>query len=186
MLSLKNQIVWYRRTQWVLGAATLLVCIGFYVFAYRPQVQRLQALNTRISRDHAELLGTQSKTRVLPSVSAEVKSLKERLGRFKTISKQHEVGEFLQEMDQVSRQASVKNVLIKEVVSPGIGRLGDRISEKALDISFEGDFTNIYTFLRSTEDFQRLTRIPSLTIKARDRYGNVKVSMKMNIYFQVQ
>lgn len=186
MLSLKNQIVWYRRTQWALGIATLLVCACFYVFGYRPQQQRLQTLNTKISRDHAELLGTQTKTRVLPSVSAEVKMLRDRLGRFKTISKQHEVGQFLQEMDQVSRQASVKNVLIREDISSGAGWSGDRISRKSLDISFEGDFVSIFSFLRSTEDMQRLTRIPSLTIKAKDRTGNVKVSMKMNIYFQVQ
>jgi Tfp pilus assembly protein PilO len=186
MLSLQKQISLFKRTQWALIAIMLLIAGAFYLFVYRPMVHKQAVLDADIRTSHADLRGSRDKTSVLPSVLAEVDQLRKRVSQFKTVSRPHEVGDFLKEMEQLSAQASLKSLVIKEVLGPSVGRLGGRMNEKALDISFEGDFVSIYSFLRNSEDLQRLTRIPSLSIRSRDRRGTVRVAMKMNIYFQAE
>jgi hypothetical protein len=51
-------------------------------------------------------------------------------------------------------------------------------------MNFEGDFQNVFSFIRQLEEMQRLTRVRSLTVKCKDgKLGHVDVSMAMNIYF---
>lgn len=186
MVSLQTQNLWLKRTQWTLLAAMLLLAGGFYFAVYRPQVVKAASLKSQIRQSRTELMASQSKTSVLPSVDQEVQRLRERVSRFKTLPQQKDLGQFLLEMEQLARHTSLRNLNVGEVVTPGVIRPGGRINSKTLDLSFEGDFVSIYSFLRSTEDFQRLTRVPSMSIKAKDRSGQVKVSMKMNIYFQAE
>lgn len=186
MLSLQRQISCYKRMQWVLIALTVGAIGAFYALIYRPEVRQLRTLEAKIEAHRSELAGTQNKTKVLPSVVAEVERLRERVGKFKTVSRQHEIGNFLADMEEASKQASLRNMVFQELPPTNINRLGGKLQDKALSISFEGDFNSIYSFLRRTEDQQRLTRIPALNIRSRDRSGQVKVSMKMNIYFQAE
>lgn len=183
MLSLQNQISWFKRVQWSLICGTLAAAGTFYWFVYRPKVQRMDQLRSEIASSEKELAGSRNKTSVLPSVVAEVDQLKQRVGRFKTVSRPQEAGLVHQEMEEILRQSSLKNVNYQEDPA-GIGRMGGKLSGRAVQISFEGDFNSIYSFLRRTDDLQRLTRIPTLIIKSRDRHGMVKVAMRMNIYFQ--
>ena len=45
-------------------------------------------------------------------------------------------------------------------------------------------FLNACTFLRQTEEMQRLTRVRSISIRSKDgKLGQVEVQMAMNIYF---
>ena len=51
-------------------------------------------------------------------------------------------------------------------------------------MTFEGDFLNVFGFLRELEGMQRLTRVKTLSVRCKDpKTGQVDVSMAMNIYF---
>jgi Tfp pilus assembly protein PilO len=174
-----------KRTQWTLLAATLLLAGGFYAFVYRPQVAQATQLKSQIQQTRADLTASQSKTSVLPSVDQEVQRLRDRVSKFKSLPQQKDLGQFLLSMEQLAKQTNLK-LNIGETVTPGLIRPTGKINSKTLDLSFEGDFVSIYSFLRSTEDFERLTLVPSISVKAKDRSGQVKVAMKMNIYFQAE
>lgn len=182
MLSLQSQISLYTRAQWALHAAMVLMVGGFYFFGYRPQTQHMADLRMQISTSQGDLGSGQSQTRQLPSVAAEVEQLKASLRKFKTVPKQQELAQFIRDISQLAQQSSLKKIDIRE--DPMIR--GEKLNQKAINISFEGDFVSVFSFLRHTEDMQRLTRVPTLTIKGLGREGQVKVTMTINIYFQAE
>jgi Tfp pilus assembly protein PilO len=58
--------------------------------------------------------------------------------------------------------------------------------EQPVSLTFEGDFVNVFSFLRQTEEMQRLTRVKELKLRSSDRTGKsgqVEVELSMNIYF---
>ena len=63
-------------------------------------------------------------------------------------------------------------------------RRQDLYGEIPIVMSFEGDFTNVFGFVRRLEEMQRLARVKQMTVKAKDgKAGQVDVSLTMNIYF---
>ena len=64
----------------------------------------------------------------------------------------------------------------------------EQVRELPIKLQFEGDFTNVYAFLRNVEEMPRMTRVRGMQIKARDREtsGHVQVQLAMNIYFAAE
>ena len=65
-------------------------------------------------------------------------------------------------------------------------RNGEQFAEWPISLKFEGDFMNVFSFLRKTEEMQRLTRLRGLRLKGLDhggKAGQVQVELSMNIYF---
>jgi hypothetical protein len=53
-----------------------------------------------------------------------------------------------------------------------------------IELKFEGDFSNVFSFLQQTEAQKRLTRVKKIELKAKDREpGQVQVQLTMNIYY---
>ena len=51
-------------------------------------------------------------------------------------------------------------------------------------LSFEGDFTSVFSFIQEVEDMQRLTRIRDVTMTGLDsKQGTVNVTLAVNIYY---
>lgn len=180
MGKLQSQIRWCSRAQWSLAAVTLLLIAVFYFLSYRPQHQRQRELSLLIERQKRELREGKSHTSALPEVASEVERLRARLERSKkSIPKQQDLPQFIRDVSQLSQQASLK----KPAFKPGTPARLDLVSELPIHMTFEGDFVNVYSFLRNLEEMPRLTRVRDMKLTSRDRNGQIKVQMSMNIYF---
>jgi Tfp pilus assembly protein PilO len=179
MRTLQNQIKWSSRAQWALAAAIVLLLSGFYLLAYRPQTQRLRELRAQVAENQRDLSSNQDQTKILPRVQSEVEVLRARLARYKALPKQQELPQFIKDVAQLGQQASLKRFDLK----PGVPVRDERFNELPLQLTFDGDFVNVYSFLRHTEELQRLTRVRAMSVRSKDRSGLVKVQLTMNIYF---
>src|SRR5450432_4024609 len=179
MLSLQNKIVWLRRVQWTLGVTMVLLVASFYFLAYRPHMRRIAELQDQIDKYDSELNASKDQTRILPDVALDVERLKTRLSKFKTLPHQQELAQFIKDIAQLGQQSSLK----KFELTRNVPARGERLNELPIQLTFEGDFVNVFSFLRHAEELQRLTRVPSMSIKSIDKLGQVKVQMTMNIYF---
>jgi Tfp pilus assembly protein PilO len=179
MWSLQSQLKWSVRAQWSLATAIVLTLAAFYGLAYRPQSRHLAALRQQITASQLELDANQTQTSILPRVQRDVANLRARLARYKALPRQKELGPYIMDIAQLGQQASLKQWDWK----PGDTSRNERCNEIPLRITFEGDFVNVYSFLKHAEDLQRLARVRSLNLKSKDRQGQVKAQLVMNIYF---
>ena len=74
--------------------------------------------------------------------------------------------QFLQGHDRSSgsNRASLHNFTIK----PGAESRGDLFSELPISLSFDGDYLDVFSFLRGAEEMKRLTRIGTMSIKEKE------------------
>jgi Tfp pilus assembly protein PilO len=180
MLGLKQQIAWLGRVQWTLGGAMLLLLGAFILFIYRPHMRQLADLQQQIDRYDVELIQSKDQTKILPDVAADVEKLKTKLAKCKTLPRQQELAEFIKDIAQLGQGANLK----KFELTRGIPSRGARLNELPIQLTFEGDFVSVFSFLRHAEELQRLTRVPTMSIKTQDdAAGVVKVQLTMNIYF---
>jgi Tfp pilus assembly protein PilO len=182
MLTLQKQITWCTRAQWTLGAVIVALTGGFYLFGYRPITQRQAQLQVQIAARQFELSDTGSKAHVLPQVATEVKILRLKLEGSKRLPKQNDLAQFMRDITQLSSQSSLKNFHVK----PDEATRTELYSSMPIKLTFEGDFVNVFSFLRQTETMQRLTRTRSISLTSKgddDKSGTVKAELSMNIYF---
>ena len=65
MLTLQNKIVWLRRVQWTMGAATLVIATGFYLCGYKPHMRRLADLQDQIEKYDSELIASRDQKQAM-------------------------------------------------------------------------------------------------------------------------
>ncbi len=179
MRSLKGQSDFLHRMQWTIAAVMVLLVGAFYVLIYRPQTLKLTTLQGQIKQTRTELIDAQAQTTMLPLVEADVEQLKLRLAKFKTLPKRDELEVFVKDIAQITQQTALKN----PVMTKGATRTIDKINEIPINLKFEGDFGNAFTFLRNAERMQRLTRVPKLNIRSSDNAGQIKAELTMNVYY---
>jgi Tfp pilus assembly protein PilO len=181
MRTLKSQFGWCVRVQWTLAVAMLVLAAGFYLFWYRPGENRLRDLKMQIEARQRELGSNQARASQLPEVTLAVDKLRVRLERFdKKLPKQQELGQFIKDITTLSRHSSLRKIDVR----PGPAHRTELYSELPISFSFEGDFMDVFSFIRQTEDMQRLTRVRSVEIKNHNnKPGEVEVQLSMTIYF---
>ncbi len=182
MRSLQNQIDWYARAQWTLGIVTAVGLLGFYVMGYRPATRNLAALQRQIELKRQALLTDQDRARSLPAVLREVQRLEQSVRDYdRKFPRQVELGQFIKDLTEISQQLSLQEVRLQPLAS----KRSDGYCEQPIQLSFQGDFLTVASFLRQVEDLQRLTRIRRLTMKATvGKPGVVEVTdMVSSVYF---
>jgi Tfp pilus assembly protein PilO len=185
MRSLQSQITWCARGQWALGGLIVVVVLAFYALGFRPLSHRLSNLRWQITQRQRDVLAGRNETKVLPDIAGEVKRLQGRLERSnKSIPPQQELSQFIKDITQLSQQANLKKFSYK----PGVATRGEQVCELPIPLVFEGDFLNVYAFLRNVEEMPRMTRVRGMQIKAKDRDKGevVQVQLSMNIYFAAE
>jgi Tfp pilus assembly protein PilO len=182
MPSLKTQMRWFTRIQQTLVAALVFTAIGFYALAYRPETNRLQALDGRIGQNQRELTSEQSKAKVLPQVQAEINHYTAILADFKKLpATNSDLGQFEVEMSTLSHRYNLQGWTCDLQGTPN--RDG-QFYELPIRVKFDGDFRDVYTFLCKMEDLSRLTRVKKLVIQSSASHdGSVQVEMLMNLYY---
>lgn len=181
MQTLQSQIGWCARIQWGLGSTMLTMVVAFYVMGYRPASQRLAALHQDIEIKQRELRDNQSRTQIRPVVEDKVRELHKKLQRFdKKLPRQQEFGQFYNDITFLGRQSALSKCFVEPAAVP---RRNDRFVELPIDLRFEGDFLNVFAFLRQIDEMQRLTRVQSLKVTSKGDSGQVEVQLSMNIYY---
>lgn len=179
--SLQNQIGWCARAQWILAGAMIAMVGGFYLFEYRPAMQKRAELRMQIDAKRNELVASKTLAEGIKDVALNVEKLKVTLGRFDMkMPKQAELGQFFREVTQISQNTSLRGWDITHG-SPSRSQL---FGELPIKLKFTGEFLNVVSFLRQVEDMKRLTRVRDINIKSTNpKLGQVEVELTMNIYF---
>ena len=183
MRTLQTQAEFCARAQWVLGIALAVMIVGFYAVAYRPSKQKLDGLQMQIDAKRRDLTSNRTRVQILPDVLLAVNEMRNRLERFdKKLPKAPELHAFINGITEVSAQAGTRN---KWTVEPGVPVRSELYAEWPISLKFEGDFVNVFHFLRRAEEMQRLTRVKGLKVRGIDagKSGQVQVELSMNIYF---
>jgi len=166
-----------------LGLVCGLVALagGFYLLGYRPADHQLKQLTAQMQAKHQELQSSRHEAEKLPAVEMDVQNLKLRLERYdKKLPRQQELGQFIRDITQLSQQSTLR----KLTVQPGVPKRHQLFNELPISLNFEGDFLAVFSFLKETEEMQRLTRVRAISVKCRDtKLGHVEVQLSMNIYF---
>ncbi len=163
-------------------AGTLAVCVGAFLVCYwRPGLNEQRALRSEIERRQTDLEANRDAGARLAAVTANVERTKLRLDRFnRKLPRQEELGQFVKEITNLSQQASLRRLSNQ----PGEVKRRDVFSERPIALSFEGNFNDVFTFLRQAEEMQRLTRVRSLNVRSIDaQQGMVDVQVVLSIYF---
>jgi Tfp pilus assembly protein PilO len=181
--SLRNQLDWCTKAQAILGLTLGVVLVGFYLFGYRPSSGKVSDLQLEIDHKRVALMNNNTQVKILPAVAAAVTELKTRLDKYdKQLPRQQELDRFIKDIDSMVQTGSLQ----KYSVSPGVLPIrSEMFAEQPVSLKFQGDFIKVFSFLRQTEQMQRLTRVRELKIKS-DRAakpGQVEVELSMNIYF---
>ena len=181
MKSLQSQIAWCARAQWTMTAVMATLTAAFLLVGFLPGNRRQRELRTQIADKTRELDANQSRANNLLTLAKDVERLQLKLERQnKVLPKTAELGEFIGMLTPARQQFQIKKFVHKVDTI----RKQDLFGEVPITMTFEGDFLNVFGFLRQLEEMQRLTRIKSLNVRCRDpRTGQVEVSLAMNIYF---
>ena len=181
MRTLQSQIGWCARAQWVLGVSIVALSAGFVMLGFRPKTEKLSELDVLIDARQQELRDNQTKTTIRPYVEQQVADSKRRTAMFeKQLPRQVEWGQFLNDITLLRDQAGLRDCYIV----PTGAKPNDLFVEFPIQVKFQGDFLNVYSFLRQMEQMQRLTRVRDLTVRAKEPgSGVVDVSLSMNIYY---
>jgi Tfp pilus assembly protein PilO len=162
----------------------VVMTIAFYALAYRPNTEKLDGLDMQIAAKRRDLTSNRQRVQILPDVLIAVNEMRNRLERFdKKLPKSPELQGFINSITEVSSQAGLRN---KWTVEPGVPVRSDLYAEWPISLKFEGDFKNVFNFLRRAEEMQRLTRVKSLKVRGltgAGASGQVQVELSMNIYF---
>lgn len=189
MSSLRTQLEWFTKVQWLLGLCLAMFAVAFFVFGYRPCTVRQSELAQQLDSKRRDLLSNTARVRILPDVERAVNELEVRVDNYdKQLPRQQDLGQFIKDINSVVRDADLRRV----AVTPGVPHRSELagntvVSELPIALRFEGDFLSVFNFLRKTEEMQRLTRVRDLKLKNADRAGSkpgqVEVELSMNIYF---
>ena len=181
MRTVQSQIAWCARAQWTMTLVMASLIVAFLLFGFIPGNRRQRELREQIADKGRELELNQGRASNLVTLAKDVERLQLKLERQnKVLPKTAELGEFIGALTPARQQFQIK----KFVHQVGQIRRQELFGEIPITMTFEGEFLNVFGFLRQLEGMQRLTRVKNLTVRCKDpRTGQVDVSMAMNIYF---
>jgi Tfp pilus assembly protein PilO len=183
MRTLQSQMEFGRKVQWFLGGIMGITLLGFYFVLYRPQTSHLDGLHMQIAAKQRQLETAQTRAAALPTVEIEVGRISARVDKFdQKIPKTHDLGTFIGDITALSQRCNLRRLNVR----PGReARKHSLYSEFTLDLSFEGEFANVMSFVRLTEtQIPRLTRVKDIQYRCTDSdAGVLQVNMSVQIFF---
>jgi len=152
------------------------------VFVYLPQQRELRALRTEIATKERILSANAQKVSVVPSLSRQVKAMKNRYKDFdRRLPPQTELGGFLREISGNLAAERISDLWIE----PGTPAREELFHTLPIIMRFTGPYLSLASFLRRADAMERLTRVQMLKVGTfrDDENGNLKIELQMNIYF---
>jgi Tfp pilus assembly protein PilO len=181
MQSLKSQIRWCARLQFGLGVTVGLAVLLFYLGSYQPHDRKMGQLTEQLLQTQRDLQVSQAQAQRLPSVTADLTRLRAELADYKKLPSKSELGDFVAQINQLHSETDLHKWELKINGAP---TRHEQFTEQLVSLTFEGDFVNVFNFLRRAEDMQRLTRVSNILIHGADlKAGVVTVDLSMNLYY---
>src|SRR5580658_1705788 len=149
MQSLKSQIRWCARLQIGLAAIVGLAMLLFYLASYQPHDRRMSQLSAQILQTQHDLQLSVAQAQRLPSVTADLNRLRAELADYKKLPSKSELGEFVTQIYQLHSESDLHKW---DLNIQGAPRKFDQFTEQQVSLKFEGDFLNVFNFLRRAED----------------------------------
>jgi Tfp pilus assembly protein PilO len=167
--------------QFALIAVAVVVLTLFYFAGFGPQNHKMQNLLGQIGQTQRDLQTSQSQAGRLPRIAADLIRLRAQLADFKKLPNDLALGDFVKQITQISRQSNVQSLVYNLGGAP---KQHDQFTEQPVSLQFDGNFLNVFSFLRQVEDLPRLARISTIAVHGAELHsGWVHVDMSMDLYY---
>lgn len=183
---LKQQAPRDRRAQKQLSTVTVLFVATFALAVFFPSFRRLSDLHERIVAGAQQLQSNRERGKALPDLRARADSLQSQLASFKPLAAERDVPGIINDMVGFGTISQLRE-FNQQQQEPS---LDASLGIWPIRMTFEGNFENVYSFLRRCEQMPTAVRINDISIKqkpgvpgAAAQPGDVTVSMLLNVYY---
>ena len=186
MMSLSSQTRFCSRAQLALSGSLLIIAAAFVFLGYLPATHRLKAVQINIDTKEDELHTNLNKDQILASVKQDVNRLLVQLGGAKKLPKDDDISGFANDLTRISQETQL-NKPPKYTPNHSLPEKGDLFSKYGIQIEVQGNFLNVFNFIRETENLPRLTRVKSIELHPDSVHvGQVTADMTMELYFSAE
>ncbi len=168
--------------QHLVTLATIAVAVVFTLGVYLPQSRQTKRLRDETLQLKSELASQQTKLAGAAQLyDAVQRSAARQAGFDRAIPPQDELGDFLENIDQIARQSGLgeMNVVPSDVVE------GANLNCHPIEMNFRGDLAGIYGFLRQIESLPRIVRVQRLELGSMEGAGaELAASLTVHVYYR--
>ena len=185
MMSLSGQIRFCTRAQLALGGSLLIMVAAFVFLGYQPTNRRLRSVEAGIDSKEQELTTNLHKDEILSSVKQDVNHLLVQLDGAKKLPKDDDISGFANDLTRISQETQLAKPP-KYTPNHNLHERGDLFSKYGIQIEVQGNFVNVFNFIRETENLPRLTRVKSIELHPDPNpahIGQVTADLTMELYF---
>ncbi len=160
----------------VTAAMVLVAVVGVYV----PQGRKLQQIKADTDARRAAIAADSQKIAVLPELSREVQTLKDRYQDFdRKLPKNQDSHEFVRQINTSLTSAALTN----QSIELGHSSREPNFSMLPVNLKFHGSFLSLAAFLDHLDRMQRIWRVQKMTIGREEKEGELGIELQMAIYF---
>lgn len=157
--------------------------VAAYFFVFEPRNTQIEAAVAEVRQKQAKLQKLEEATRTIDDLGEEIDRLTEAVTLFQAkLPEQKEVEVILKEVWELAaaNQLTPRSVRTDRIVP------ADQYAELPIRMVIEGNFDGFYQFLMSIEQMQRITRLPTMTIKkvAQQEDGGMQANLVLSIFFE--
>ena len=169
-----------REVIFVIVMLGLLGSTNYFVFTKANK--KKQDLLTDIRQKQTALSNLQAATAGIEDLNRKIEELQQAITFFESkLPQEKEVDKILKE---VWTMAEANQLTTKSIKTLRTER-GPNYSEQPIELSLQGNFNGLYSFLLQLEKLQRITRVTQLNLqKISDRDGEMQASMTLSIFFE--
>jgi Tfp pilus assembly protein PilO len=186
---LKQQAPRDRRSQKQLATVAVVFVAAFLLLVYLPSIKTLSQLHERLTSNALQLESNRERSRALPQLRATADRLERELKLFKQLPGERKVGEVINQATKIGLQLQLHSLRQEQRETVYEGGLGI----VPVQMTFEGNFENVYSFLNRCEQLPDPVRVHELKIQPKApaagsalQSGEVSVTLVLNVYFKAE
>lgn len=173
-----------RKDQMLVIAIFAVILVTFALVVYLPQRRELAQLNTDLRETGQALERDKQKAIELAQLQGDVQRMTEQLEFFdQRLPNQQELGQFLRDVSGFADLSGLEGANFE----PQKVNDGEMFMEMPIEMKFNGDFRELYRFLRHAKGMTRLTHVRDLNItrklEPKSTSEDCEIDLVMNIYF---
>ena len=170
------------KKQTVIVVLVVVVMTGFAVFQYIPIVQKKMHLKKEMSKQTEAMTQIRQYAAKLPELRKEKEMLKEEMEDYSIrIPEGKQFAQLWQQIADVMNECE----LAEQSVKPGAEQTTEELCCIPLSIECMGTLDQMFEFLESLEQFERLMRIEKIDLENSTNFdAKVKMNATANIYYQ--
>lgn len=186
MAELEQQITVLRKRQRKLLSVVAVVLVLFYFGVFRTAQAKLNTIVAQVHSIESELATNQAQVEALPRIAEDVQRLRNDLSRSRReIPEKAGYADFWGESSRLAQSLSLRESQFQQQVSRTIQLDQDTaIGIMPVRITFKGDFSSGFAFLRQLESYPRLLHVNKTSVKAIGLSGDTAFELWVNLYYQ--